>query len=65
MKSSGLPEPMGYKLWGFTFIAILTLYIAMGHMIGLPEIPFLGMHTYPINFTISLLILSVIAMIMG
>ena len=54
-----------YKLWGFTVIAIVTLYIAMGSMIGLPEIPFLSMHTYPVNYTISLLILSIIAIIMG
>ena len=54
-----------YKLWGFTIIAILTLYIAMGHMIGLPEVPFLGMHTHPINYTIALLILSIISIIMG
>lgn len=54
-----------YKLWGFTVIAIVTLYIAMGSMIGLPEIPFLSMHIYPVNYTISLLILSIIAIIMG
>ena len=54
-----------YKLWGFTIIAILTLYIAMGHMIGLPEIPYLGMHSNPINYTIALLLLSVIAIILG
>ena len=54
-----------YKLWGFTIISILTLYIAMGHMIGLPEVPFLGMHTHPINYTIALLILSIISIIMG
>ncbi len=54
-----------YKLWGFTAIAIVTLYIAMGSMIGLPEIPFLSMHTYPVNYTIALLILSIVAIIMG
>lgn len=54
-----------YKLWGFTAIAIVTLYIAMGHMIGLPEIPLLSMQNYPINYTLALLILSVIAIIMG
>ena len=54
-----------YKLWGFTVIAIVTLYIAMGSMIGLPEIPLLNMHTYPVNYTIALLILSIIAIIMG
>lgn len=54
-----------YKLWGFTAIAILTLYISMGHMVGLPEFPFLSMHSYPINYTIALLILSIISIIMG
>ena len=54
-----------YKLWGFTVIAIITLYIAMGGMIGLPEIPFLSMHNNPINYTIALLILSIVSIIMG
>ena len=54
-----------YKLWGFTIIAILTLYIAMGHMIGLPEIPYLGMHSNPIYYTIALLLLSIIAIVFG
>ena len=54
-----------YKLWGFTAIAILTLYIAMGHMIGLPEVPFLSMHNNPINYTIALLILSIVSIVMG
>ena len=54
-----------YKLIGFTVISILTLYIAMGHMIGLPNIPFLDMHTYPINYTIAQLILSLISMFLG
>ena len=54
-----------YKLWMFTGIAILTLYIAMGHMIGLPNVPFLDMHTYAVNYTIALLILSIISIILG
>ena len=54
-----------YKLIGFTVIAILTLYIAMGHMIGLPNIPFLDMHMYPINYTIAQLALSLISMFLG
>ena len=54
-----------YKIWGFTAIAIITLYIAMGHMIGLPEVPFLSMHNNPINYTIALLILSIVSIIMG
>ena len=54
-----------YKLIGFTVIAILTLYIAMGHMIGLPNIPFLDMHMYLINYTIAQLALSLISMFLG
>lgn len=54
-----------YKLIGFTITSILTLYIAMGHMIGLPNIPFLDMHLYPINYTIVQLILSLVAMFLG
>ena len=54
-----------YKLIGFGIIAVITLYIAMGHMIGLPEIPFLSMHANPINYTISLLILSLISIFLG
>lgn len=54
-----------YKLIGFGIIAVITLYISMAHMIGLPEIPFLSMHTYPVNYTISLLILSIISIFLG
>lgn len=54
-----------YKLIGFTVIAILTLYIAMGHMIGLPEVPFLSMHNNTINYTVALLVLSLISIILG
>ena len=54
-----------YKLWGFTATAILTMYISMGHMIGLPEVPFLSMHNNTINYTIALLILSIVSIIIG
>lgn len=54
-----------YKLIGFTIIAILTLYIAMGHMIGIPEVPFLSMHDNTINYTVALLVLSLISIILG
>ncbi len=53
------------KLVGFGIIAVITLYIAMGHMIGIPEIPLSSMHAYPINYTIFLLILSLIAIFLG
>ena len=37
----------------------------MSHMVGLPVIPFLNMMEYPVNYAISLLILTVIVMIFG
>ncbi len=37
----------------------------MGHMIGLPAIPFLNMHENPINYAIVLLILSIVACTFG
>lgn len=54
-----------YKLIGITVISILILYISMSHMVGLPVIPFLNMMTHPVNYAISLLILTIIVMIFG
>ena len=41
-----------------TIISILVLYISMSHMIGLPDIPYLNMMEYPINYSISLFIFT-------
>ena len=54
-----------YKLIALGVLAVITLYISMGHMIGLPAIPYLDMHNNPINFAINLLILSLVACIFG
>ena len=43
----------------FTILAILLMYISMGHMINLPTIPFLNPHTNTTNYIISLLILTI------
>ena len=37
----------------------------MSHMIGLPVIPFLNMMTHPVNYAISLFILTTIVLILG
>lgn len=42
-----------------TCLAILLMYISMGSMIGLPEIPFLSMHTNSKTFASSLLALTI------
>ena len=54
-----------YKLIGISVISILILYISMSHMIGLPVIPFLNMMAHPINYAISLLILTIIVLWIG
>ena len=54
-----------YKLMGISVISILILYISMSHMVGLPVIPFLNMMTHPINYAISLLILTTIVILFG
>ena len=54
-----------YKLIGISVISILILYISMSHMVGLSVIPFLNMMTHPINYAISLLILTTIVILFG
>lgn len=54
-----------YKLILITIISLLILYISMAHMIGLPSVPLLDMHIYPINYSISLLVLTLSVMFLG
>ncbi len=49
----------------FTILAIILMYIAMGHMIGLPIVSFLDSHHNPVNYAISLLILTIAFLIYG
>ena len=43
----------------FGILAIILLYISMGHMVGLPIFDFINMHTNPINYAIILFILTI------
>lgn len=54
-----------YYLILLTVLAAITLYISMGHMIGLPSIPFIDPSIYPVNYAIVLLVLSLIVCFMG
>lgn len=49
----------------FTILAIILMYIAMGHMIGLPTISFLDSHQHPVNYAVCLLILTITFLIYG
>lgn len=49
----------------FTILAIILMYISMGHMINLPIFNFLDVKSNPINYTICLFLLAIIFMIYG
>ena len=49
----------------FSILAIILLYISMGHMIGLPTIPILDMHSNPKVYTSTLLALTIPFLIYG
>ena len=54
-----------YKLIAISILSILTLYVSMSHMVGLPVIPYLHMIDYPLNYSVCLLILTTIVLILG
>lgn len=60
-------SPKMSKLWFviMTALAVILMYISMGSMIGLPEIPFFAMHTHDKAFASSLLILTVPFLVYG
>ncbi len=53
------------NLFIFGILTIIVLYISMAHMIGLPSIIFLSMDKYPVNYTVSLFLLSIPFLIFG
>ncbi len=65
IKIEGKNKKEKIKFIFFTFLAILLMYISMGHMINLPVIPMLNPHTNSINYMIALLILTVAFLFYG
>ena len=49
----------------FGILALIVLYISMGHMLGLPISDFLNMEKSPVNYTIVLFILTIAFLIYG
>mgnify|MGYP004504099975 FL=1 len=49
----------------FGLLAVLVLYISMGHMVHLPVIPFLNMMTHPLNYALCLCVLAIIYLFYG
>ena len=54
IKLQGKNKEEKIKFIIFTILAILLMYISMGHMINLPTIPFLDPHTNGNNYIIAL-----------
>ena len=49
----------------FSVLAILLMYISMGHMIGLPTLSIINPHENPINYAVTLLVFAIIFIIYG
>lgn len=49
----------------FTILAIILMYISMGHMINLPIPKILNSHQNPIIYTVTLLILTILFLLYG
>ena len=49
----------------FSFFAVILMYVSMGHMIGLPTLKIIDPHTNSVNYTITLLVLTVLFLIYG
>ena len=49
----------------FTILAVVLMYISMGHMVNLPVIPFLDPHANSTNYMIALLVLTISFVVYG
>lgn len=49
----------------FTILAIILMYISMGHMFNMPTPEIVNPHTNPTNYTVCLLVLTIAFMIYG
>lgn len=54
-----------FEIIVFSILAVILMYISMGHMINLPTINLLDPHTNPINYTVTLFMLTIIFLIYG
>lgn len=53
------------KFFIFLILAIILMYISMGHMVSLPIIDILNMHTHPINYTVALFLITISFIVYG
>lgn len=65
IKQDSKREKEKIKFIAFTILAIVLMFISMGHMINLPTIPFLDPHINTTNYMITLLVLTIAFIIYG
>ena len=49
----------------FTFLAIILMYISMGNMVKLPQIPLFDMHINTVNYMSVILVITILFLIYG
>ena len=54
-----------FKLFIFSFLLIIIMYVSMGHMFNLPIVSFLDVKINPVNYSIFLLLISILFLIYG
>ena len=65
IKIEGKSKKEKIKFIIFSVLAVILMYISMGHMINLPIIEILNPHTNPVYYTVSLLILTIAFIVYG
>ena len=65
IKIEGKNKKKKIKFIIFTILAIILIYIAMGHMIHLPTFKIINVNQNPIGYTICLFVFAIIFMIYG
>lgn len=49
----------------FSFLAVVLMYVSMGHMIGMPMLDFYNPHINPVNYTVILFVFSCLFLLYG
>ncbi len=65
IKSEGKNKKEKIKFIIFTVLAIVFMYIAMGHMVNLPTLELIDVNKNPIGYTICLFIFAILFIIYG
>lgn len=65
IKIEGKSKKEKIKFIIFSILAIILMYISMGHMINLPALEIVDPHINPIGYTVCLLLLTIAFMVYG